>query len=322
AAQRYFSVRDERQARKTALLTMLLLLPAPLIWLTPPIMTRLLGIDLSTLTVGLNAPQEAAYVAFCLKFLPSGAMGILLAAMLSATMSTLSSNFNVYAAVITEDIVNQVFWKKASPRALLLIGRIVTLLLGTLVILAAIVQAQVKGGVFKLMLTIGGVVIVPAGIPIIFGLFYRRTPAWAGLASFGIGLAIGILYLLLGKDISFVQQIFGVGSVSAAIYFIPGLFLRAGGRYREKLAAFFGKMSTPVAAEEVGDSRATDTGSFLITGWTAILMGAGAFLLVLLDLPLAGRMINLSLALMMLSIGVALVLVNRVMQRRRLSAGR
>ena len=178
AAQRYFSVKNEKEARKVALVTMILLFIAPVIWLFPPIFTRILDLDLGAITAGLNAPQEAAYVAFCMQFLPAGAMGILLAAMLSATMSTLSSNFNVYAAVITDDIIKQVFWKNASPRALLLIGRIVTLVLGALVIAAAIAQAQVKGGVFKLMLTIGGVLIVPAGIPIIFGLIYRRTPAW------------------------------------------------------------------------------------------------------------------------------------------------
>lgn len=320
AAQRYFSVKDEKEARKVALVTMILLFIAPIIWLFPPIVTRILDLDLGSVTAGLNAPQEAAYVAFCMKFLPAGAMGVLLAAMLSATMSTLSSNFNVYAAVITEDIIRQVFWKNASPRALLLIGRLVTLLLGVLVIAAAIAQAKVQGGVFRLMLTIGGVLIVPAGIPIIFGLFYRRTPAWAGLASYCTGLTIGILYLLLGRDISFTQQIFGVGSISAAIYFLPGLFIRAGGAYKAKLDTFFNKLNTPVSANEVGDSEATDTGSFLVTGWTAVFMGAAVSLLAFLDIPFEGKLINLSLASMMIAIGAALLVACRIAARKRKAA--
>ncbi|MBW7996482.1 MAG: hypothetical protein FVQ81_07945 [Candidatus Glassbacteria bacterium] len=318
AAQRYFSVKDEKEARKVAFVTMILLFIAPAIWLFPPIFTRILGLDLGgAIPEGMNAPHEAAYVVFCMNFFPTGAMGILLAAMLSATMSTLSSNFNLYAAVITDDIIKQVFWKDASPRALLLIGRIVTLLLGVLVIAAAIAQAQVKGGVFRLMLTIGGVLIVPAGIPIIFGLIYRRTPAWAGLASYGTGLTIGILYLLLGKDISFTQQIFGVGSVSAAIYFLPGIFIKAKGAYKIKLEAFFTKLATPVSASEVGDSEATDTGSFLITGWSAVFMGSAASLLCFLDISFKGRMINLSLTLMMVFIGVALLVACRIVTRKR-----
>jgi hypothetical protein len=224
--------------------------------------------------------------------------------------------------VITDDIIKQVFWKNASPRTLLLIGRIVTLILGALIIAAAIVQARVKGGVFQIMLTISGVLIVPAGIPIIFGLFYKNTPSWAGLASYFTGLVIGILYLLLGQHISFTQQIFGVGSVSAAIYFLPGLFIKARGSYKEKLEAFFTKLNTPVSAAEVGDSDATDTGSFLVTGWCSVFMGVAASLLALLDLPFQGRMINLGIALMMIAIGVGLLIACRVVnQRKKLRSG-
>jgi len=317
AAQRYFSVKDEKEARKVAAIVMILLLVAPVIWLLPPIITRILDLDLASITRGLTAPQEAAYVAFCMKFLPRGAMGILLAAMLSATMSTLSSSFNMYAAVITEDIIKQVFWKDADPKTLLLVGRIVTLVLGTLVILAAIAQSQVEGGVFKLMLTIGGVVIVPAGVPIIFGLIYRNTPGWAGLASYGIGLLIGILYLLLGKEIVFVHQVFYVGGISAAIYFLPGLFLKARGGYKKSLEAFFDKLATPVSPEEIGDSQATDVGSFMITGWTTVGMGIAACFLVFLDLPLTGRLINLSIGGMITLIGIFLLLACNYARRKK-----
>ena len=325
AAQRYFSVKDEKEARKVAIMTMVLLIVAPAIWLLPPICTRILDIDLGPITAGLNAPQEAAYVAFCLKFLPTGAMGIMLAAMMAATMSSLSSSFNVYAAVITEDIIKQMFWKKATPKTLLLVGRIVTLLLGALVIIAAIAQARVKGGVFVLMLTLSGVVIVPAGIPIIFGLIYRHTPRWAALASYLVGLFIGILYLLLGKEISFTEQIFYVGGISAAIYFLPGLFIQARGEYKKSLEAFFTKLDTPVAPEEVGDSERTDVGSFMITGWTTVGMGAAALLLAFLDLPFKDRIINLSISVLIMLIGAFLLIAcnyaQRIKRTRKFAAG-
>ena len=82
---------------------------------------------------------------------------------------------------------------------------------------------------------------------------------------------------------------------------------------------FFTKMATPVSAEEVGDSEATDTGSFLVTGWSAIFMGAAASLLALLDIPFEGRMINLSLALMMILVGVSLLVACRLMTIKRKS---
>jgi SSS family transporter len=317
AAQRYFSVRDEKEARKVAAITMALLLIAPVIWLTPPIVTRILDLDLASITIGLNAPQEAAYVAFCMKFLPRGAMGIMLSAMMAATMSSLSSSFNMYAAVITEDIIRQVFWKKADGKTLLLIGRIVTLILGVLVIMAALAQAKVKGGVFLIMMTIGGAVGVPAGIPIMFGLIYRKTPRWAGLASYSAGLVISLLYLVLGKDLSFTRQVFLAGGISAAVYFIPGFFLEARGKYKEKLDLFFEKLSTPVSPEEVGDYEATDVGSFLITGWITVGMGVAASFLAFLDLPMFGRIINFLIGGLMAMFGAYLLLACAYVRRRK-----
>ena len=343
AAQRFFSVKNEKEARKVAILTMVLLVLAPVIWLAPPIIARIIDIDLTKITIGLNAPQEAAYVAFCMKFLPAGAMGIMLSAMLAATMSSLSSTFNNYAAVITEDIIRQVFWKNANKKTLLLIGRIVTLVLGVLVVIAAIMQAEVKGGVFLLMMTISGTVIVPAGVPIVCGLFYRRTPRWAGLASYGSGLVIGVGYLvlskwttlldngvafsvlgktitLLDKDITFTQQVFVIGSLSALIYFVPGLLTKAGEAYKKSLDTFFRKVSTPVTPEEVGDTEYTDTGSYRITGWTTVFMGLAVMALFFLDLSLKGKLINLSIGSLIALFGAGIIVACSYAQRLKKSA--
>ena len=315
-AQRFFSVKNEREAKKVAILSMVLLLIAPLIWLTPPIVTRLLDIDLSSITTGLNAPQEAAYVAFCMKFLPAGAMGIMLSAMLAATMSSISSTFNVYAAVITEDIIKQVFWKNAKAKTLLLVGRIVTIVLALLVISAAVMQARVEGGVFEIMMTISGVVVVPAGIPIVMGLLVKRTPRWAGLASYGTGLLIGVLILIFDREITFTQEVFLVGGLSALIYFVPGLVIKAGGTYKLALDRFFEKLATEVSSSEYGESSATDLGSLRITGWTTASMGVAIMALFLLDIDLKGKIINLLIGFLILLMGMLLILAASRLKKR------
>ena len=320
AAQRFFSVKDEKEARKVALLSMFLLMTTPAVFLLPPIISRILELDLASITLGLSAPHEAAYIGFCLQYLPQGAIGIMLAAMLAATMSSLSSTFNAYAAVITEDIIRQIFWKKASGKALLLIGRLTTLLFGALVIGAAIAQAKSKGGVFGLMMTFSGVVVVPAGIPIVIGLLYRATPPWAGIASYLTGLGVGVLYLWLGKEITFTQQVFFIGGISAVIYFVPGLFLKPKGEYKKSLDRLFAKLATPVKPEEIGDTEATDVSSFRITGWTTVGMGAAVMCLALLDLPLSGRLINLAIGLLIGLTGGFLLLSSKIVARRAKSA--
>ncbi|MFC1537255.1 hypothetical protein ACFL4P_00340 [Gemmatimonadota bacterium] len=306
-SQRYFSVKNEREARKVALLTMILFAITPFIWFLPPVAARIIGLDLSSVTLGLNAPEEAAYVAFCMHILPQGAIGVMLAAMLSATMSSLSSVFNAYAAVITEDIVKQVFWKKATPRALLVLGRVMTLVFGVLVIAAALTLSRSTGGVFRLMMTYSGVVIIPSGIPIVLGLFYRATPRWAGTASYLTGAAVGVAFLVLDTGITFTQQVFAVGGVSAAIYLIPGFFIKPGGRYKETLHLFFTKLASPVSRSEIGDTSYTDTGSFRVTGWAALIMGSLASCLAFLDLPVGDRMINLAIGVLIASFGITLI---------------
>ncbi|HLA41647.1 MAG TPA: hypothetical protein VJ417_16710, partial [Candidatus Glassbacteria bacterium] len=272
-------------------------------------LARAQGLDLQSITLGLAAPEEASYVAFCLHILPHGAIGVLLAAMMAATMSSLSSTFNAYAGVITGDVVKQVFWKAASGKALLFIGRIATLVFGALVIAAAIAQSKSVSGVFGLMMNFSGVMIMPAGIPIVCGLFWKMTPNWGAILSYLCGVAAGVTFLVLDVHLSFTQQVFIVGGISAAVYFIPGLLSSGERVYAEKVERFFSRIATPVSPEEVGDTSLTDPGSLRITGWTTVIMGAAAACLALLDLPLNQRVINFTVGAVIAGFGAALLAV-------------
>jgi len=334
AAQRYFSVKKEIDARKVAALTAVLLVIAPAVWLLPPICTRILGLDLTYVsqTLGMKAPEEAAYVVFCLKYLPAGAVGIVLSAMMSATMSSLSANFNAFAAVITDDIIKQLIWKNASDKALLLIGRLVTLVLGLLVIVVAVAMARHPGGVFQLMLSFSGVVILPAGVPIVCGLFYRPAPWWSGIISYLVGLGIGVVTLLMKFEVTvlgvkllsapptFEQQIFVIGSLSALLYFLPGLVIKVKGRFKEQTDRFFAKLATPIATAEVQDSEPTDVSSYRITGWTTVAMGAAVCTLFLLELPMRGRIVNLTIGILMAAFGLFVIRLAVLARRRGVQA--
>ncbi len=319
-AQRYFSVKDEREARKVAILAMVLFFLAPFLWFLPPLFARINGLDLGEIALGLAAPEEAAYVAYCLHILPHGAIGVLLAAMLSATMSSLSSVFNAYSAVITEDIIKQLFWKNASGKKLLLIGRLATLAFGATVIGAALLQDNGDVGVFQLMMTFSGIVIMPTGIPIVMGLFYHRTPPWAAIASYLSGVLIGAGMLYFDVKLEFTSQVFITGGVSLAVFILPGLFTHPSPDYARRLAEFYAKMRTPVTRFEIGDTSSTDTGSFRITGWTALIMGAGVASLMFLDLGFENKMINLLIGTAIGSAG-AVLLVAEKFTTHRSSAG-
>ena len=53
----------------------------------------------------------------CLKLLPHGLIGLFVAGMFSATMSSLSTSYNMIAGILTKDIIGTVFIKNASENA-------------------------------------------------------------------------------------------------------------------------------------------------------------------------------------------------------------
>ncbi len=108
-AQRYFSVEDERAARKVALLCFSLFLVGAFIWFVPPLAMRVLHPDLTAIWPGLSNPHESSYALAALTLLPTGLVGIMLAAMFSATMSSLSGVLNLHASIISRDIVPTLF---------------------------------------------------------------------------------------------------------------------------------------------------------------------------------------------------------------------
>ena len=112
-AQRYFSVEDERASRKIALLCFALFLLGAFIWFVPSFAMRIVYPDLRAIWPGLANPQESSYALAALTLLPSGLVGIMLAAMFSATMSSISGLLNMHASIISRDIFPTLFPRRA-----------------------------------------------------------------------------------------------------------------------------------------------------------------------------------------------------------------
>ena len=68
--------------------------------------------------------SNSAYPKLVVGLMPHGAMGSMLAVMLAALMSDLSSIFNSSATLFTMDIYRRLIRKKASSKELLIIGRV------------------------------------------------------------------------------------------------------------------------------------------------------------------------------------------------------
>src|SRR6185503_19461962 len=241
-AQRYYSVDDERSARRVALLCCGLFLAGAFLWFIPPMAMRVLYPDLRAIWPALANPSEAAYAVASLTLLPHGLIGIMLAAMFSATMANLSAHFNLKSAILSTDVYQRLIRPRAGDRELLLVGWVNTLLVGgTTTAIAAVMAASGKS-VFEIMLTFNTLISLAYGPPALLGLVVRRTPPWSGLASFLTGLVLGTLGAFVFHW-TLIQQVSIIIPASFGVFFFSGWFDHGDNVGRARL---FHNLNTPV----------------------------------------------------------------------------
>jgi len=128
--QKYNCVTTETDARKVAIIMGVLSMVGPVIFFIPAIAGRVLLPDLINTTEG----TKYAYVAISLKLLPTGIMGLMVAGMFSATMSSLGSDYNVFSGGLTKDFYGKIVRPDTDDRMLIRLGRINTALIGCITI--------------------------------------------------------------------------------------------------------------------------------------------------------------------------------------------
>ncbi|MFC1552883.1 hypothetical protein ACFL6P_10025, partial [Candidatus Latescibacterota bacterium] len=148
--------------------------------------------------------SKFAYVAISLKLLPAGIMGLMVAGMFSATLSTLGSDYNVLSGVLTKDFYGKIIRPDASEKQLILWGRINTAIIGGITVFIAIGINYVSGfNLYDIMVKAFGALGPAIMLPLLGGLFFRKinsrgamTGVLAGMFS-GIGLVV-LNFILLG----------------------------------------------------------------------------------------------------------------------------
>ena len=304
-AQRYFSVDNERSARKVALLCCGLFFAGAFLWFIPPMAMRVLYPDLHAVWPSLAHPSEAAYAVASLTLLPHGLIGVMLAAMFSATMANLSAQFNVKSGILTKDVYQSLLRKSAGDRELLVVGWVTTFMVGGATTVLAVIMAASGQSIFQVMLTFNTLISLAYGPPALLGLAVRRTPPWSGLASFGIGLILGLLGAFV-YHWSLIQQVTYIIPASFGVFFLSMLFDQGDTPARARL---FKNLNTPIdVAEELKDFPDYTAPVFRFLSRTILCIGLLSLLL-LLTAPPDQRMTVLWFAALTLSVGGSLHLV-------------
>ncbi len=136
--------------------------------------------------------HDLAYSAMLTK-LPHGLLGLVLASLVAAYMSTISTHLNWGSSYVVNDFYRQQVNKKASEKELVLVGRISTVVLMVLSALFALVLTNALQ-LFDIILMFG------AGTGLIFILrwFWWRINAWSEIVAMFVSGIISLLIHLTG----------------------------------------------------------------------------------------------------------------------------
>lgn len=196
-AQRMLSAKDESNATGAVFLfnaAHYALRPWP--WIIVALCSMLVYPDIKALSeafphTGGVVADDMAYPAM-LTLLPVGLLGLTVASLAAAYMSTMSTHLNWGASYIVHDFYHRFLRPESSEKELVLVGRLSTLGLMILTCLLALLMESALDN-FRIMLEIG------AGTGLLFLLrwFWWRINAYSEIAAMVISFVVALFFRLL-----------------------------------------------------------------------------------------------------------------------------
>jgi solute:Na+ symporter, SSS family len=216
------------------------------------------------------------YVLLVMRLLPAGMVGIIMAAMFSATMAAVSADFNAIASVLTQDVYRRLLRPAAPESRLLFVGRWITFGLGAVTTALSLwIAFAHQQSLFNLMVTVLGLFLSPMLLPLLAGLTSRRLTWQGAFLGFLCGLTVGCVMLIVKNAWPDASTAFGssygfegVSLLANTAMTIAGmiagsLLFRRTPEESARVDRFFAGMDTPVQASEIPQRGANPAGPAL-----------------------------------------------------------
>jgi SSS family solute:Na+ symporter len=257
--QRYYSVPDERDTKKMAILCAGLSVIGPILWILPVMASRIIFPDINSLWPTFAVPAEASFVSLALMLLPHGMIGFVVSAILSATLGQANDAFNWLSATITRDMYVPLKKRFAAieptEKKQLQVARTTMFIVGTLGVGVALYIPKL-GGAFQFALQFYSLTSAFM-MPVALGILYRKTPWWSGIASCSAAIIVALTLMALGlwQDEAFARNIFSEAITATIVFFGSAFWFRADDPRHAELAKFEQDLRTPAYGESAAASR-------------------------------------------------------------------
>ena len=326
---RFLNAKDSDNARKAALLAMVLMGIGSIVWFIPPWASAILYPGAASAYPDLgNKASDAVYLVFARNAMPVGTVGLLLAGLFAASMSSMDSALNKNAGIFVRSIYQPYLAKRnriVDDTHLLKMSKLLSFISGILVIVMALFFKSLKElSLFDLMMSVSAMIQVPILIPLIFGLFIKKTPQWAPWVTVIIGLLVSwfVMNILTPDLIAYwigIEQFTQreatdmnlILTIGAHLVITAGFFCSTTFFYKEQndehkveTEHFFKDIVTPVIADFEQDEYDIQQRHKL--GSMVIYMGTGVVFMALIPNPLWGRLMFVTCAIIILVIGLLL----------------
>ena len=325
---RYLVAKDSFHARKGALLACLLMTLGPVIWFIPSWFLAGTGVDLAAMHPELGAKySEASYLAFVKLYMPAGMVGLLVAAMFAATMSSIDSGLNRNAGIFVKNFFQPILAPNISEKKLMVVSRLITIGFGALIISLALFLNSLKElSLFDAMLLMSALLGFPQMIPSFLGFFIRKTPDWAAWATILVGAIVSYIIAVVMQP-EYVENFFGLSReltgrewkdiivaaslishiiITGGFFCLTTLFYRGLTPERDKaVARFFTNRDTPVVKGKY-EHALLDNRQRIILG--RMIAAAGIFMMSMMAVPnpFGERLLFLGCGIAVLLVGVLL----------------
>jgi Na+/proline symporter len=145
--------------------------------------------------------------------------GVMLAAILSAIMSTVSSQLLVAASAVSRDLLERGFGVARSGRASLLAGRAAVVVLGLLAMAVAVGQVRV---VFWFVLFAWSGLGAAFGPVLLLSLWTRRVTPWGASAGIATGFLVTVLWKVSGLSDRYIYELVPAFFLAGAAVLLAG----------------------------------------------------------------------------------------------------
>jgi len=148
------------------------------------------------LLVGKIADQEQIFIILTRTLFPKFIAGILLAAIIAASMSTADSQLLVASSSFTSDIYKPLIKKNASEKELLWVGRIVVLIVAVIAYFIASSKGDAASAIMDMVENAWGLFGAAFGPVILLSLFWKRFTYKGAIAGIVAGAIVDICWLM------------------------------------------------------------------------------------------------------------------------------